>query len=110
MKMTFRGWRREVKPHTHSVTPVQFTGTRYVPQGAGQPLAWDGPFHALRRVTNLGLGGSFLVDFDFNEEELENWLTEYVKANPAKALRILASTQAEAIIAIRSGQNSPPNA
>lgn len=48
MKLKFRGWRREVTSHKHSVFPVEYsedTGV-YRHKGADNPVAWNGPFSA----------------------------------------------------------------
>ena len=107
MKLNFRGWGREVKPHTHTVTPVKYSSGKYVPE-SGQPLTWNGPFNALGKVNHLSLSGAFLVEFTFEEQELRNWLTEYVKAHPASAVRLLAHAQAEALIALNATPRVPP--
>jgi hypothetical protein len=85
MKLTFRGWQREVTPHSHSVIPVEFIKERYSSKGAGQPLTWNGPLSAFGKVTGLGLSGSFLVEFEFEAPELRNWLEQYVRGNPEAA-------------------------
>ena len=71
-------------------------------------MAWSGPFRALGKVNDLSLSGSFLVEFTFDEAELRNWLTEYVKAHPASAVRLLAHAQAEALIALNATPRVPP--
>lgn len=106
MKLTFRGWQREVKPHTHKVTPVAFLNNRYRPQGADAPVQWNGALSALGKVSNLGLSGAFLVEFAFEPDELRNWLEHYAKENPAEALRMMASIQAEAVISLASSSKA----
>jgi hypothetical protein len=105
MKLTFRGWKREVKPHTHKVTPVAFSNGNYRVQGADAPVHWNNSRSALGRVTNLGLSGSFLIEFEFEPEELRSWLEQYAKESPADALRMMAGVQVEATIALSSGAN-----
>lgn len=100
MKLVFKGWKREVTPHSHPVAPVKNANSKYFPGNTGQPLTWDGPFRALGKVNKLALSGAFLVEFTFEEQELRNWLQEYVKANPEAAIRLLAHAQAEAVIAL----------
>ena len=77
-----------------------------MPQSAGEPLEWDGPLTAHGKLSNLGLSGSFLVELAFEEQEIQNWLTEYVKAHPENALRVLARAQAEATIALSTWQRA----
>lgn len=79
MKLTFRGWQREVTAHNHSVIAVEFIKRRYSSKAAGQPLTWNGPLSAFGKVTGLGLSGSFLVEFKFEAPELRNWLEQYVR-------------------------------
>jgi hypothetical protein len=105
MKMTFRGWRREIKPHTHTVTPVALHNQTYHIQSGLESLTWDGPRRAFGKVDKISLGGSFLIEFEFDDQELQNWLTEYVKVNPETALHMLATAQAEAIIALNATKN-----
>lgn len=107
MKLNFRGWKREVTPHSHTVTAVKQTSGKYTPGAAGQPLSWDGPFRAFGQVNNVSLSGSFLVEFTFEEQELQNWLAEFVKAHPANAVRLLAHAQAEALIALNATPRVP---
>ena len=107
MKLNFRGWKREVTPHTHTVTAVKFISGKYTPQ-TGEPLSWSGPFQAFGKVNNVSLSGSFLVEFTFEEQELQSWLAEYVKAHPASAVRLLAQAQAEALIALNATPRVPP--
>ncbi len=107
MKMNFRGWKREVTQHTHTVTSVKYISSKYTPD-PGQPLSWSGPFQALGKLNNISLSGSFLVEFTFEEQELRSWLAEYVKAHPASAVRMLAQAQAEALIALNATPRVPP--
>jgi hypothetical protein len=88
MKLKFRGWRREVFPHTHVVAPV--TGFRALRSG---PVKWIGPLLARGKVTGLALTGNFRVDFEFSERELKNWLTAYLEAEPEKGLALVHSVQ-----------------
>lgn len=106
MKLVFRGWQRELKEHNHLVAPVDFKGGEYVAKSQNQPMTWNGPFSALGKVNNLSLSGAFLVEFEFQEKELQSWLEQYVKADPASALRLLAQAQAEALIALSRQTNS----
>lgn len=87
MKLVFKGWRREVKPHVRSVTPVEFTGRHFLPDNDRTSLVWSGPLKAYGKLTGLALSGSFLVEFEFEEQELRSWLEQYVKAHPAEAIR-----------------------
>lgn len=102
MKFVFRGWQRELTAHKHNVAPVDFSTGRYVAKAANQPIVWNGPLSALGKVTNLGLSGSFLVEFTFEQAELQNWLEVFAKNNPADALRMMAPIQAEAMISLSS--------
>jgi hypothetical protein len=40
--------------------------------------------------------GDYLVEFIFDDEELKNWLLQYVKAEPEAAIKLLS----EAILAL----------
>ena len=50
-------------------------------------------------------------EFAFEPEELRSWMEQYARENPAEALRMIASIQTEAIIALASsgasGEVSP---
>lgn len=100
MKLEFRGWRREVKPHKRSVTPVEDGGKEYVPIENSECLTWSNGLKAYGMVENLSLSGAFLVEFNFEEKELENWLLKYAKEHPENALRITSQANAEAMIAL----------
>lgn len=101
MKLIFEGWDKvKVGPHEHVVTPLSLVDGKLAPDKTPGPITWTGPLEASGRVTGLGLSGNFLVEFNFEPEELKNWLKEYVKAEPEAALRLLAEMQAEAILAL----------
>lgn len=107
MKLTFRGWNRQVYSHGHKVSPIKSGSKRRYPLGEpGEPLQWVDAKLARGRVDNLGLTGDFLVDFEFEEEELKNWLLAYAREQPGAAIRLLGEAQAEAIIALATtGKN-----
>jgi hypothetical protein len=103
MKLKFRGWSREVYPHSHDALPIKGGPGRRHPVGkAGEPLQWDNARTARARVNGLGLNGDFLVELEFEPEELKSWLSSYVKEHPEDAIRMLAPLQAEAVIALSS--------
>jgi len=106
MKLTFKGWRREVTGHDHPVEPVDFANGHYKAKMKDQPLTWSGPLTALGRVSRLRLSGDFLVEFTFEERELGNWFEQYLKAKPEEALRMIASLHAEAIIGLSKQSKS----
>jgi hypothetical protein len=108
MNVHFRGWKREVKPHIHPVTPVKklLSGSYRTEGDESQPLNWRTPLQALGKVEDLALTGAFLVEFNFTEEELKNWLKKYVEAEPEAALRLLMKMQAEATIALANKAQS----
>lgn len=102
MKLTFRGWKREVYPHHHQVLPVildEEDDRLYERMGDGS-LSWHSPARAYGKVNELELKGSFLVELDFVPEELRNWLRVFVKKRPEDAIRLLAEMQGEAIPAL----------
>lgn len=99
MKIKLRGWEREVVQHEHSVKPVRHGSDGYQALKAG-PLLWHDANSAYGKVDKLSLTGAFLVKFEFEDAELENWLIAHAKKNPADALRLVAKAQAEAIIAL----------
>lgn len=90
MKVTFRGMSREVYPHNHSTT-----------------LNWKSASVATGSLRGLGLSGNFRATFEFQTEELEQWLLKYLEADPAGALRLASKVQAEAICAL-AGQVQGP--
>lgn len=100
MKMTFKGWKREMIVHEHAVAPVTQHGTRYSADKEGEPLEWNTETQALGKVEGLALNGAFLVEFDFEVAELRDWLMKFAVAQPEVALRLLGAAQAEAMIAL----------
>jgi hypothetical protein len=58
------------------------------------------PYKVAIKARRDPVGEDFLAKFEFSPEELKSWLSEYVAAQPAEALRLLASMHAEAIIAL----------
>lgn len=98
MKMKFRGWKREVKPHPHNISKVVENAKDY--SAVSGPISWHGPMAARGQIKNVSLTGNFLVEIEFVPEELRNWLSEYVKSEPEAALRLLSEMQTEAIIAL----------
>ena len=103
MKITFKGWRREKKIHARQIAPIEALadGNQQIVKNRTD-LRWHGPFAAYGRVSGLALSGAFLVEFNFEEVELKNWLSTYCKARPESAIRLLAAAQAEAIVALTS--------
>lgn len=108
MKITFRGWQREVTTHNHKVAPVEYKSFKYQAQQIDQPMTWSGPLRALGKLNNLGLSGNFLVEFNFEPEELKSWLEQYAKANPEEALRLISAVQTEAYIQLAKSADSAP--
>ena len=98
MKITFRGWGREVFRHDHTLAPVTESGGRWSAGSEGDPITWASGTKANAKIFDLALSGNFLVEFEFKDRELRNWLQQYVQANPKKALRLLSTMQAEAMI------------
>lgn len=103
MKLTFRGWQREVTTHSHSVTPVVYAKNKYA-STTGTALVWNDALSAYGKVQKLALSGSFLVEFKFEASELKSWLAQYVKANPEEAIRMLGEMEAEAVIELTKRQ------
>lgn len=83
MKIIFRGLSREVYPHERETT-----------------LTWQNATEASGSVQDLGLSGNFSVRFQFQVEELEQWIIKYLETDPAGALRLASRVQAEAICAL----------
>jgi hypothetical protein len=100
MKLLFRGWRREVNEHNHSVIPVTHANNEYSPGKTDDPLTWISSLQAFGKINDLALSGSFLVEFNFEQEELRNWLRQFVMSKPEAAVRLLAEMQGEAVLAL----------
>jgi hypothetical protein len=100
MKMRFEGWQRQVIAHNHDVIPVTLSNSKFIPGEADDPLTWHAALGAFGKVNDLALSGSFLVTFTFSQEELRNWLQQFVQHKPEAAVRLLAEMQGEAIIAL----------
>jgi len=58
MKITFRGWRREVVKHTHEVVPVEATSTGYVSGNENAPIEWNSSTQVIGKLNNLALTGN----------------------------------------------------
>ncbi len=100
MKITFRGWGREVYPHNHTAAPVKLRNGRYCNGKSGEPIKWKSATHALAKLTRLSLSGSFLLDMQFEPVELRSWLKQYVKEEPEDAARLLGEMQGEVMVAL----------
>lgn len=108
MKLTFRGWKREVTVHKRDVTPVEmWSGLRYRSDVKGGPLQWNTSTRAYGRVDDLGLTGSFLVEFSFDHLELKNWIEKFVEESPEEAARLLAEMQVKAVESIIARPQPP---
>jgi hypothetical protein len=57
-------------------------------------------------LQDLGLSGNFNVQFQFQVEELEQWLAKYLESDPTGALRLASRIQAEAICALATPSKS----
>lgn len=99
MRITFRGWRRQVYAHTVEVVPVAKSkyGGGYIPVSGRKSLSWSNERTAFGKVSDLSLSGAFLAELQFTDTELKNWLTRYLIEKPEDALRIIAAAQADAI-------------
>ena len=106
MKLHFRGWKREVFEHHHSVIPVAHKNNMFTPGETDDPLTCDSALHAFGKVEGLGLSGAFLVQFEFEQDELKDWLRQFVKAKPEAAIRLLSEMQGKAILALAKKQRS----
>jgi hypothetical protein len=101
MKVTFRGWEREVHAHNHVLKPVKHTSQGFVESKKGS-LSWHDGLSAYGKIERVSLTGSFLAEFEFDQAELRSWLLKFAESNPAEALRLMSEAQAEAIIALNS--------
>ncbi len=101
MKLQFRGWRREMTVHNHSVIPVKPTADGFNTSGEpDDPLVWTSASQAFGKLSDIGLSGSFLIEFTFEQEELRNWLREFVNSKPEAAIKLLSEMQGEALISL----------
>jgi hypothetical protein len=100
MKVVFRGWRREVKPHIRNIVPVSYSGTKYRAGTAEAPLKWHSALTAYGRLDDLGLSGRFLVEMKFDLSEMKNWIERLVDEQPETALRLLTEMQGKAVKAV----------
>lgn len=95
MKMIFRGWRREVFPHEHHVTPVVNGRQR----NKDEPLVFTG-LKTMGKVNKMALSGDFQVSIELSPADLQAAIEAYASAAPTEALRMLLGAQAAAIIAL----------
>lgn len=98
MRLTFRGWKREVMVHRHDVVPVKRESQiSYTPLTNRKSMSWTEGTTAYGKVQNLALSGDFLIEFTFSEAELRNWLTRLFEVDPERANAIVNEVQAKAI-------------
>src|SRR5579872_1098104 len=108
MKILFRGWRREIKPHERTVSPVNLDGGTYRLNAKRKTLLFHSSTEAFGKLTDLGLSGNFLVTFTFEPQELHDWCAAYVKDRPDAALRLASKMLADAITEL-TGRGNLPN-
>jgi len=65
-------------------------------------VQWDDAKRVRGRVNGLGLSGDFLVELEFEPQELKSWLSAFVREHPDEAIRLLSGAQADAIITLSS--------
>lgn len=114
MKLIFKGLRREVYPHEHSVKPApmdmgEFLRRKMQSKTQNHPeelLTWDSPTFARGEIHDVKLSGDFFVEFEFQETELKNWLEKYVASDPKAAIKLLAELQLKAANSLRSEDNT----
>ena len=97
MKLTFKGWKRQVYPHPHDITPIQ-KGSYSRLGKSGEALQWEKALLAKGKINNLSLNGDFRIEIEFDAEELKNWLSSYVSEYPEEAIQLLAEMQGKALI------------
>ncbi|MEX0726210.1 MAG: hypothetical protein WD065_08075 [Planctomycetaceae bacterium] len=102
MKLQFKGWKREVTVHDHSVSPVTYSSERgeYSAGEPDDPLKWTSSSQAFGQVKDIALNGTFLIEFTFEQEELRNWLRQFVSSKPEAAIKLLSEMQGEALLSL----------
>lgn len=101
MKLVLLGRGRRERRHEHEVCEVDYY------HRVAKPLEWNGALQASGMVFGLGLTGSFVIQFIFEDCELRNWLHKYVAEKPEAALKLLAEMEAEAIIGLSQRREEP---
>ena len=96
MRITFRGWGREVYPHGHDVTPVKkdFNG-RFTPIERRKSVVFSDGMTAFGKFHDLELTGNFLAVFEFTEAELRSWLMSYFEKSPELAQKLISKVLAD---------------
>ena len=107
MKMTFRGWSREVYSHKHDVAPVVMLGSNYVTGKVPDILVKDGEVSFQGKVTGLGLKGDFLVKFTLSDDDLNELVQKKVLQNPIESLAYVADLQAQVLKAALHAKLQP---
>lgn len=110
MRFLFRGWRREVLKHRHDVRPVRFNGREFLCVPGAESVVWHGGLKAYGKLDGVALNGDFLVEFEFDQKELENWILKFADEHPEQAIKILSNAHAEALIALHKRVVSPGGA
>lgn len=97
MKITFKKWEASELAITHTVQAVtSYGGALNVQTG---PVEWSGPKAALGKIDAIKLDGSYLLEFEFQENELRSWLKQFIAENPAYSAQLLAEAHATLLIA-----------
>lgn len=96
MKLKFRGWRREVRVHRLDVIHVEEKRGRWYADKKKGHINFPEPFRALGKVEGLALSGDFLLDVEFNADDLLAWLNAFVSHDPKQACKVLAEMQLKA--------------
>lgn len=97
MKITFKRWESSEPAATHTVQAVAGYGdTLNIQTG---PVEWIGQNSAIGKIDNIKLDGTYLLEFDFQENELRSWLKQFIAANPAYSVQLLTEAHAALLIA-----------
>ncbi len=106
MRLKLAGWQRQTTVHDHKVTPVLKRGRRFFAE-KDEPFRWIEGYKTRGRIADVALSGSFMVDFEFEPEDLHSWLIHLAKHDPQAALRLIGKAQAEAVISLaKAGEAS----
>ncbi|MGF6558536.1 hypothetical protein ABIA48_004916 [Pseudomonas sp. S30_BP2TU TE3576] len=97
MKITCKRWESSEQAETLTVQAVAVYGDTLNIQNG--PVEWNSQKSAIGKIDNIKLNGTYLLEFEFQESELRSWLKQFIAADPAYSVQLLAEAHAALLIA-----------
>ena len=106
MKISFSKWETPDERITRSITAVVPYGETLIEQTG--PVEWTSSTSAIGKIENLNVNGSFLMEFEFQENELRSWMRRFITENPEYSVQLLAEAHGLLLIAGQNKKNNKP--